>query len=121
MTKEEKKETQINLRIKDGEQFYSNESSINFSPNELILDFKCMTHTHDFANRRGLVLKHNLVILSPFHAKSFLVMLNKAIKDYENKFGEIKKPESLKRAEKIVKKEQKKSEGIKETEENYFG
>ena len=123
MAKEEKKETetQINLRIKDQDQFYSNESSINFNPNEIILDFKCITHTHDLGNRRGLVLKHNVVILNPFHVKNFASMLNKVIKDYEDKFGEIKKPESIKKAEKIVKKEQKKKSEDKTADDNYFG
>lgn len=123
MAKEEKQETtQINLRIKDGEQFYANESSINFNPSEISLDFKCATHTHDLGNRRGILLKHNVVILLPFHAKNFVVMLNKAIKDYEEKFGEIKKPEPLKKAEKIVKREQKKKEESKpESSGDYFG
>lgn len=123
MAKEEKQETtQINLRIKDGEQFYANESSINFNPSDISLDFKCVTHTHDLANRRGILLRHNVVILAPFHAKNFVAMLNKAIKDYEEKFGEIKKPEHLKRAEKIVKKEQKKREENKqESSGTYFG
>ena len=125
MAKEKKKEesketTQLNVRIKDGEQFYSNESSINFNPSEIVLDFKCMTHTHDLADRRSLILKHNLVILNPYHAKSFLAMLIKVVKDYESKFSEIKKPDSMKKAEKIVKREQK--EVVKKEDiGTYFG
>ena len=74
MAKEDKP-TQLNVRIKDGDQFYANEVSINFNPNEIILDFKCLTHTHEVADHRGLLLRHNPVILNPFHAKSFLIML----------------------------------------------
>ena len=126
MAKEEQKQqTQLNLRIRDGEQFYSNESSINFNPNEITLDFKCITHTHDLGDRRGLVLKHNLVILNPFHAKNFLEMFSKVLKDYESKFGEIKKSEPMKKAEKIVKKEQKKTtekkDNKEEEQDSYFG
>ena len=126
MVKEEKtgdakQAAQVNLRVRDGEQFYSNESSINFNPNEIVLDFKCMTHAHDLADKRGLVVRHNTVILNPFHAKNFLGMLSKVVRDYETKFGDIKKPESVKKAEKIVKKEQKKKEEIRQDTETYFG
>ena len=127
MIKEEKSDkptTQLNVRIKDGEQFYSNESSINFNPNEIVLDFKCLTHAHDLADKRAIVVKHNTVILNPFHAKNFLNMLSKAVKDYEGKFGEIKKSESMKKAESIVKKEEKKKlkvEKVKDTIGTYFG
>lgn len=125
--KEEKKEeskqsVQVNLRIRDGEQFYSNESSINFNPAEIALDFKCITHTHDLGDRKGLILKHNIVLLNPFHAKNFLNMLAKVVRDYEAKFGEIKKPDSIKKAETLVKKEEKKrKENVKKDAESYFG
>ena len=123
--KEETKQTQINLRIKDGEQFYSNETSINFNPNEFIFDFKCLTNVHDITNHRAIVLKHNAVIVNPFHAKSFLIMLNRAIKDYESKFGEIKKSEAMKKAEKLASKGQKEIEVPKpivdSNVKNYFG
>ena len=119
-----KEEQKINLRVKDKDQFYSNEVSINFNPNEIILDFKCITHMHDVGDHRSILLKHSPVILNPFHAKSFLVMLNNAIKDYESKFGEIKKSEALKKAEKLVKKDEKDKsllEKVKEKSESYFG
>ena len=106
MAKEETKQ-QLNVRVKDGEQFYSNEVSINFNPNEIILDFKCITHLNELGNHRSLLLSHNPIILNPFYAKSFLLMLNKAIQEYETRFGEIKKSESMKKAEKLVKKDQK--------------
>ena len=126
MPKEKKKEeqkppVQLNVRIRDGEQFFSNESSINFNPNELVIDFKCVTHTHDVADRRGLVLKHNMVIMNPFHAKNFLVMFSKVIKEYERRFGEIIKPEAVKRAESMLKKEEKKKSESKKDAEIYFG
>ncbi len=126
MPKEKKKEeqkppVQLNVRIRDGEQFFSNESSINFNPNEIVIDFKCMTHTHDVADRRGLVLRHNMVIMNPFHAKNFLVMFSNVIKDYENRFGEIKKSEAVKRAEGMLKKEEKKKSEVRNDPDTYFG
>ena len=120
---QELKQKQVNIRVKDGEQFYSNEASINFNPNEIIFDFKCLTHANELAGHNSIVLRHNFVLLSPFHAKSFLIMLNKAVKDYESKFGEIKKPESMKKAEKMIKKDQKPSvvEKVKDKMDSYFG
>ena len=71
-------------------------------------------------------MNHNVIILTPFHAKSFADVLNKAVKDYEDKFGEIKKPTELKKAEDMIKKEQKKIEtkeknAKKEDNDMYYG
>ncbi|HLC85862.1 MAG TPA: DUF3467 domain-containing protein [Candidatus Nanoarchaeia archaeon] len=121
MAKEEK---QINIRVKDGEQFYANETGINFTPTEIILDFKCINNVQDIANHRALVLKHNLVILTPYLTKSFMQVLNRAVEDYEKKFGEIKKPKEIDKAEKIIKKEKEKIDNIVEERddgETYFG
>lgn len=117
-----KEEKQINLRIKDENQFYSNETTINFGPIEFVLDFRCATHIQDIPNHKAILLNHNVIILTPYHAKSFLNVLNKAVKDYEDKFGIIKKPNEVKKAEKLFDKEKKKLE-VKEEDKNeaYFG
>ena len=85
------KEKEINLRIKDNGQFYSNETTINFGPVEFVLDFRCATHVQDMGIHRAILVSHNPVILTPYHAKSFLNVLHKAVVDYEERFGEIKK------------------------------
>jgi len=123
MNKDDQKQKQINLRVKDEDQFYSNEISINFNPSEIIFDFKCITHMHDVAEHRSMLIRHLPIIITPFHAKSLLGMLNNAIKDYEEKFGEIKKPEALKKAEKMMKKyeKEKPDSQIKDLVGNYFG
>ena len=121
MTKEEK---QLNVRIKDGDQFFANEIGLNFTPTEIVLDFKCISNIHDIENHRALLLRHNPVILTPYHAKSFLEVLTKAVNDYEKRFGEIKKPKEIDKAEKIM---QKQREDNKTKEDNtnddvtYFG
>ncbi len=102
MAKEEK---QLNVRIKDGDQFFANEIGLNFTPTEIILDFKCISNIHDIENHRALLLRHNPVILTPYHAKSFLEVLTKAVNDYEKRFGEIKKPKEIDKAEKIMQKQ----------------
>ena len=122
MAKEETKESTLNVRIKDGDQFYANETSINFGPLEFVLDFKCSNHVQDMPDHKGLLIRHNPVILSPFHAKSLLGVLTNSLKNYEEKFGEIKKPVELQKAEKMIKKEQ--SKVVKEkpkSSDTFFG
>ena len=121
MTKEEK---QLNVRIKDGDQFFANEIGINFTPTEVVLDFKCLSNIHDIENHRALLLRHNPVILTPYHAKSFLEVLTKAVNDYEKRFGDIKKPKEIDKAEKIMQKQidDNKSKVDKNTDDvTYFG
>jgi hypothetical protein len=119
------KEQKLNVRIKDDHPFYSNEASINFNPNEFIFDFKCLTQTYDLASQQALVINHSVIILNPYHVKAFADLLSKVIKDYEDKFAEIKKPEPLKKAEKLVKDQEKKiqksnQKSKKEDEEGLF-
>ena len=57
MNKDDQKQKQINLRVKDEDQFYSNEISINFNPSEIIFDFKCITHMHDVAEHRSMLIR----------------------------------------------------------------
>lgn len=124
MAKEENM-TQVNLRVKDGIQFYANETTINFGPMEFVLDFRCGTHIQDASNLRAVLMSHDVVILTPYHAKTFSEILSKAVKDYEDKFGEIKKPSELKKAEDMIKKEQRKVDSRekkqKKDDGGYFG
>ena len=60
----------------------------------------------------------------PYLAKSFLNVLSKAISDYETKFGEIKRPKELDKADKIIKQEREKTSKEDNTTEpvgSYFG
>jgi hypothetical protein len=101
----ETKTTEIRVRVKDGEQFYANESSINLNPVEINFDFKCVNQIQDMSNHSAVLIKHTIVIMQPHNAKAFSEMLTRAIKDYEKKFGKIDKPKNLKKAEKIANKE----------------
>jgi len=122
MSKEEKEPQKLNVRIKDGDQFYANETSIQVGPLEIILDFKCNTQVQDIGNNKGLLVKHNPIILSPFHAKSVLNILANSLKNYEEKFGVIKKPKELSKAESMMKKEEGKIKPIKgKSNDSYFG
>ena len=118
---------ELNVRVKDSDQFYSNEISINVSPVEFILDFKCVTQLQDVAKHSALLLRHNPVIITPYHAKNLLELLTRALKDYESKFGKIDKAKAIKKAEKLMEKEKKSTKDKKANvklsakPENYFG
>jgi hypothetical protein len=101
MTEEKK----ISLSVNDGMDFFANEVSVNFSPTHFNLDFKCITPRVDMRSRDSTVLsiKHNLVILDPYHLKNFHEILGDVIKKYEKNFGKIKKPNQLEKAEKNAK------------------
>jgi hypothetical protein len=92
----------INFSISDGDSFFAHQASINFNPTMIFLDFKNITPRIDerSASRATLVLKHNVVMLEPYHALVFRDLLNRVIKDYEKEFGKIEKPESIKNLEK---------------------
>ncbi|MFA4886920.1 MAG: DUF3467 domain-containing protein [Candidatus Nanoarchaeia archaeon] len=115
-----KEEKQINIRVKEGDPFLAHETTINYNPTEFVLDFKCMTPLQEL-NQQSLLIKHNIVLLTPWHARSFLDALTRVIGDYESKFGTIKKPIELEKAEKLVKKQQQKTTVTSRQAENYFG
>ncbi len=120
---EEQKET-INLSIVDGEPFFSHELTVNFTPTQFTLDFKSITPRSDPRSPRPtFLLKHNVVMVEPWHIKSIVQVLGNVIKKYEQEFGEIKKPESLVKAEKKQKKIAKKAKNTEEKTEapSYLG
>ncbi|MBI5391785.1 DUF3467 domain-containing protein [Candidatus Woesearchaeota archaeon] len=120
MAKEENKhKVELNVRIKDSDQFFAQETTINYNPVEFVIDFKCVTPIQEF-NQNSVLMRHNIVMMTPFHVKSFLEALTRLVTDYEKKFGTIKRPAELEKAEKIMKKQEK--ENVTTTNpENYFG
>ena len=97
-----------NFGIDDGASFFVDEVSITVQPQRFVLDFKTITPRNDV---RGNVvhIKHNVGVLEPYTLKNFLEILNRVIRDYEKKFGVIKKSKSLDIAEKITKEMNKKA------------
>jgi hypothetical protein len=100
----------INLNINDGDVFYAHELSINFNPLQFVFDFKSVTPRVDprSKDRASIVLKHNVVLVDPFHAKRVHELLGNVIKKYEKEFGKIQKPKPLQIVEKKNKSEAKK-------------
>ncbi|MFT4303636.1 MAG: DUF3467 domain-containing protein [Candidatus Woesearchaeota archaeon] len=110
-------EQKINLNINDGDAFYAHQASINFNPTMFFLDFKSISPRIDERSRENptFALKHNLVMIDPYHATMIRDMLVKALKDYEKKFGKIEIPKAIKKIEK------EKKTTMKEEVPNYFG
>lgn len=122
MQTENKPVRELNVRIKDGDITYAHETTINYTPTEFTFDFKTVANVQDVANHGAMIIKHSVVLLTPHHAKAFMEVLSRVVKDYEKSFGEIKKPTALDKAEKLMKKQEKKMASTSETEtESYFG
>jgi hypothetical protein len=106
MTEQKK---QINMSIDDGKEFFAHELSVNFNPTQFSFDFRCITpRTDPRSNQAPVVaIKHNLIMVDPWHAKEILRVLNNTITKYEEKFGEIKQPEAVKKYQKEKEKQAK--------------
>jgi hypothetical protein len=114
----------INMNIGDASSdFFAHEASINFNPTQMIFDFKCITPRVDPRAKESPVinLKHNVVMLDMFHAKKFHELLGNIIKKYENEFGKVDVPASLKILEKKKKKNDKKVDEKTTTTPSYLG
>src|SRR3989338_11347038 len=102
---------QISLSINDGEPFFAHEVSVNYTPTQISLDFKCITPRNDLRSKKvSFQLKHNVVMIEPWHAKALIEVLKNAVKKYEDSFGKIQKPKALQSAEKSQLKKIKESE-----------
>ncbi|MBD3319125.1 DUF3467 domain-containing protein [Candidatus Woesearchaeota archaeon] len=115
------KEKPININIIDGDAFYAHELTVNYTPTQFSLDFKNITPRTDprSQERPSFCLKHNLIMLDPWHAKTMLTILGNIVERYEKDYGKIKKPAAVVKAEK----KQKKNAKDKNTESapSYFG
>ncbi len=127
MSTEETQQEPINIHIQDGEPFFAHEMSVNFTPTQFILDFKCITPRNDprSKTRASFLLKHNVVMVDPWHARAIVDVLTNMIKKYEEEFGKVSMPQPLKKAEqkqKAALKGPKKGSKTASTEApNYFG
>ena len=99
----------INIGIDDGKEFFAHETSVNFNPAQFILDFRCITPRTDPRSRETpfIALKHNIIMVEPWHAKEMLRILTNSIKRYEEQFGAIEQPKAVKEALKKAKKQKK--------------
>lgn len=95
----------INITINDGEPFFAHEMTLNFTPTQFVFDFKCITPRTDPRSKRpSFQLKHNVVMVDPWHARAILGVLTNVLKKYEDEYGPIRKQKSVVIAEKKQKK-----------------
>lgn len=101
---------QINMGITDGDEFFAHETSINFNPTQFILDFRCITPRVDPRTREApyVTLKHNVIMIEPWHAKEIQRVLDNVIEKYEEKLGKIEQPKAVKKHLEQAKKQEKK-------------
>ena len=114
------KDKKVKFEIDNGREFYADEIGVIHNPLKIIFDFRSITPRIDIRNNefQPLVLRHNVVMMEPYSAKTFLLLLKKNIANYEKQFGKIKKPEQLKAVEKKSKKKNKVNDKKAPT---YFG
>jgi len=94
----------LNVSVNEGDAFFCHELSMNYNPLQFILDFKSVTPRIDVRSKDGPVIsiKHNVVMLDPYHTKRFVELLGKVVSDYEKDFGKITKPKSIEKMEKKI-------------------
>lgn len=109
----------VKFDIDNGQVFFADEVGVIHNPLKIIIDFRSVTPRIDIRNQeyQPLVLRHNVVMMDPYTAKTFLDILTKNLTNYERQFGKITKPKQLIKAEK---KSKKKKSSKKETP-TYFG
>ena len=112
-------EQEIRVDVVNGDEFLAEEVSVSHSPIRFVMDFKAVTPRMDIPNNPPrMVIRHNVILLDPHFAKDLFQVLKENIAKYEKKFGEIKRPEPLKKHEDEAKKAGKQPKVIKQ---DYFG
>lgn len=112
----------VNVSVQEGDAFFCHELSVNYNPLQVILDFKSVTPRVDIRSKQGpsICIKHNVVMVDPYHAKKMLDLLGKVVSDYEKDFGKIEKPKAVKKMEKSMK-DRKETDKKTITTPTYFG
>ena len=88
------------MTIVDGEPFFAHEATVNYMPTMFTIDFKCITPRNDPRSKKPTFqMKHNVVMVEPWHAKQLIQILKAVVQRYENDFGKVNKPKQIKKAE----------------------
>ncbi len=113
---------ELQMNIVDGGEFFAHEATVNFTPLQFTLDFKTITPRSDprAKGKAYFVMRHNCIMLEPWHAKMVHEVLGNMLAKYEEDFGKITKPKSLAKAEKRQK-QVVTEEGTKTQAPAYFG
>ena len=113
----------INVSINDGDAFFAHEMSVNFNPMQFTLDFRNITPRNDLRNREqpSLLVKHNVVMVDPWHMKLIHDLMGRMLKKYEDEYGRISKPKAIEAFEKKHKTKKEDRKGAKTEVPSYFG
>ena len=84
---QKEKDLKIEVKVDDtiAQGIYTNFSNISHSPEEIVFDF-IFVHP---APPPGFGRLMSRLVMSPSHAKRFLLALSENIREYEQRFGEI--------------------------------
>lgn len=97
-------ETQIEaIQTVDNSPLMSNSCTVGHHPGKFILDFKSIYEQYAPDGKATPVINHKTILMDPYMAKMFLDTLTTNVQNYEKKFGEIKKPIEMIKAEQEVK------------------
>jgi hypothetical protein len=115
----------INVSINEGDAFFCHELSLNYNPLQFVFDFKSITPRVDIRTKQSggpiINIKHNVVMVDPYHAKKMLELLERVVKDYEKDFGKITKPKAVEKMEKNMNTKTDKKEIPTSVSPTYFG
>lgn len=107
----------IDSDISIGTDFFAEQVSVSHSPIRFVIDFVRNTPRIDAASQSTkLLTSHSVIMIDPYLAKEFLSVLSDNLGKYEKKFGQIEKPEALRKFEKEAQKH-----GHAPKKQNYFG
>jgi hypothetical protein len=95
---------QFGLTLKDSNLFFAEEVFMSSQPGKFFLDFKNVSPRSDLPKQIRTCVEHSVVRLDPFLAKNFWEKFGNLLKDYEKKYGKIKRPREFEIAEKQGKK-----------------
>jgi len=98
---QDQQQQQTHVSIDDGIPFFAHEASINFTPTQFTVDFRCVTPRTDprGKGKPAFQIRHNVVMFDPWHFKLLCDIMGPVLKKYEDEFGKVKKPASLTKAE----------------------
>lgn len=104
----------------DDNPLLSNNQTVWHNADKFILDFKAIHPQYNPNGQPTMMCVHKEIIMDPYVMKEFAGFVNANIQRYEEKFGEIKVPENIKKDIEMMKAEAEKN--VSKTEQpTYLG
>ena len=103
---EQKKEMPL-IQNLDNFPLLSNQHTVVHQPDKFVIDFKGIYPQFTPDQKPQMIAVHKVVLLEPHTAKDFIKTLTENVKKYEAKYGKIKVPAAVEKAQKEGKKKAK--------------